>query len=95
MCVGIPGQIVDFDTAHPDLAMVDVAGVARPINLGLLKAEALRVGDWIVIHMGFALEKMTSEQATEAIEVLRTLGQGAEDDPAFALHLTDAEEPPW
>jgi hydrogenase expression/formation protein HypC len=99
MCVGIPGRVVDFDTDHPDLAMVDVSGMARPINLGLLSSETIEIGDWVVIHMGFALEKMTAEEASEAIDVLRTLGQGDEGDPAFAdLAFSDPgaeSEPPW
>ncbi len=94
MCLGVPGQIVDLDTDHPDLAMVEVSGVARPINLGLLTSETLEVGDWIMIHMGFALERMTAEEATEAVDVLRNLGQGEEDDLMFTHPLAEAE-PPW
>lgn len=94
MCLGIPGRIVDFDTDHPDLALVDVSGMARPINLGLLSPQALKIGDWVVIHMGFALERMTEEEATEAVDVLRTLGQGDENDFAFSDPLAETE-PPW
>jgi hydrogenase expression/formation protein HypC len=94
MCLGIPGRIVDFDTDHPDLALVDVSGVARPINLGLLSPQTLEIGDWVVIHMGFALERMTEEEASEAVDVLRTLGQGDEDDLAFSDPFAETE-PPW
>ena len=94
MCLGIPGRIVDFDTDHPDLALVDVSGVARPINLGLLSPPTPEIGDWVVIHMGFALERMTEEEATEAIAVLRTLGPGDETDLAFSDPLAETG-PPW
>ena len=94
MCLGIPGRIVDLDTDHPDLAMVDVSGVARPINLGLLSGETIEIGDWVMIHMGFALEKMTEEEASDAVEVLQTLGQGNEDDFAFSDPGAE-QEPPW
>jgi len=94
MCLGIPGRIVDFDTDHPDLALVDVSGVARPINLGLLSPQNLEIGDWVVIHMGFALERMTEEEATEAVEILRTLGPGDETDDALSDPFAETE-PPW
>jgi len=104
VCLGIPGRVVDFDTDHPDLAMVDVSGKARPINLGLLSSEKVEIGDWVVIHMGFALEKMTEEEARDALEVLQALGQGNDDDPAFSdpslsnwafADPGGQPEPPW
>ena len=98
MCLGIPGRIVDLETDHPDLAIVDVSGMARPINLGLL-SSAVEVGDWVMIHMGFALEKMTEEEASDALEVLQTLGQGNKDDPIFSdLIFSESgpePDPPW
>lgn len=67
MCLGIPGRVVRFD---PDTGMadVDVAGVVRAINLALLDGP-WAPGDYILIHSGFALERMTAEQAREAMSV--------------------------
>ena len=71
MCLGIPGRIVDVPADRPDLARVDVQGVVRDIHLGLLADDPPGVGDWIVIHLGFALEKMTEAEAMDALGFFR------------------------
>ena len=76
MCLGIPAQLVAGDTGHPDLAMVDMAGVSRPINIGLLD-ERPGLGDWVLVHMGFALQTMTAQEARDALDAL-----GAEREAA-------------
>ena len=58
MCLGIPGEVVEVLDDQPDLAKVDVSGVRRAINIGLLEGEELRPGDWVLIHVGFALSKI-------------------------------------
>ena len=55
MCLGIPGQIKVFSDVHEHLARVDVSGVTRVVNIGLLEDEHLKVGDWVLIHVGFAM----------------------------------------
>ena len=55
MCLGIPGEIVEILADREDLAMVSVEGVKRVVNVGLLEDETLVAGDWILIHVGFAL----------------------------------------
>jgi hydrogenase expression/formation protein HypC len=67
MCLGIPGRIVSAEPGN-DLAQVDVAGVVREINLALLDGPFLP-GEYILIHSGFALERMTEAQAREALSV--------------------------
>jgi hydrogenase expression/formation protein HypC len=67
MCLGIPGRIVSVELGN-DLAQVDVAGVVREINLALLDGPFLP-GEYILIHSGFALERMTEAQAREALSV--------------------------
>ncbi len=67
MCLGIPGKIVAVEVGN-DLAQVDVAGVVRDINLALLDGP-FHPGDYILIHSGFALERMTPEQARDALAV--------------------------
>jgi hydrogenase expression/formation protein HypC len=80
MCLGIPAQLVQGDTGHPDLAMAEVGGVRRAVNIGLLD-EPPHPGDWVLVHMGFALQTMTPDEAAEALAAL-----GAEreaEDEAF------------
>ena len=69
MCLGIPAQLVEGGTGHPDLAMADMGGVHRVINMGLLE-EPLQVGDWVLVHMGFALQAMTADEARDALAAL-------------------------
>jgi hydrogenase expression/formation protein HypC len=69
MCLGIPAQLADGETGHPDLATVDMGGVRRVINVGLLD-EPPRPGDWVLVHMGFALSAMTPDEAREALAAL-------------------------
>lgn len=80
MCLGIPGEIVEILADRPDLAMVDVSGVQRAINVGLLEGETLTPGDWILIHVGFALSKIDEAEAKAALEFLESIGQAYEDE---------------
>jgi hydrogenase expression/formation protein HypC len=66
MCLGIPGRVVEV--LNSDVALVDVAGVVREINLALLDGPFV-AGDYILIHSGFALERMTAEEAADALDV--------------------------
>ena len=69
MCLGIPARLVAGDTGHPDLVMVDMGGVSRAVNIGLLD-DRPRPGDWVLVHMGFALSAMTPEEARDALDAL-------------------------
>ena len=75
MCLGIPGEVVELYSDRKDLAKVDVSGVKRAINVGLLEGETLQPGDWILIHVGFALSKIDEEEAKAALEFLEGIGQ--------------------
>ena len=66
MCLGIAGKIVSIDAAQPDLARVDVQGTTREVNLVML-AGTVVPGDWVLIHLGFAIERLTAEQAATSI----------------------------
>src|SRR6266700_3756573 len=77
MCLGIPAQLVAGDTGHPDLAMVDMGGVSRAVNIGLLD-ERPGPGEWILVHMGFALSTMTAQEAQDAMEALGAERQAAD-----------------
>ena len=69
MCLGIPAQLVAGETGHADLVMAEVGGVPRTVNVGLLD-ERPRPGDWILVHMGFALNVMTPAEAADALAAL-------------------------
>lgn len=69
MCLGIPARLVDGDAGHPDLAIVEVGGVPRPINLALLETRP-GAGNWVLVHMGFALQAMTEAEAADALAAL-------------------------
>lgn len=80
MCLGIPGQIVELRGEHEHLAKVDVAGVRRNINIGLLEDEKLGLGDWVLIHVGFAMSKIDEGEASRAMEGLQLMGQAYDDE---------------
>ena len=75
MCLAIPGQIVEIHLDQPALARVDVAGVRRNVNIGLLEDGAIAPGDWILIHVGFALSKIGEAEAREQLRMLRAMGE--------------------
>jgi hydrogenase expression/formation protein HypC len=88
MCLGIPGEIVEVMGGHDDLAKVDVAGVRRAINVGLLGAGEIRVGDWVLVHVGFAMSKIDEAEAAATLALLTGLGQ-AYTDELIALAESD------
>jgi hydrogenase expression/formation protein HypC len=83
MCLAIPGQVIEIVDEANRLAKVDVAGVRRNVNIGLLDAEdgGAQPGDWVLIHVGFALSKVDEEEAHATLELLR--GMGSEFDSAI------------
>jgi hydrogenase expression/formation protein HypC len=81
VCLAIPGRIVEFLPGNDDqLALVDVVGVKRKINIGLMEDEELNVGDYILIHVGFAMSKINESEAAEALSMLEMMGQSFEDE---------------
>ena len=82
MCLGIPGEVVEFMPDQADLAKVNVSGVRRVINVGLLAGEDLKRGDWVLIHVGFALSKIDEAEASAALEFLEGIGQAYADELA-------------
>ncbi|MDQ3152337.1 MAG: HypC/HybG/HupF family hydrogenase formation chaperone [Actinomycetota bacterium] len=85
MCLGIPGEVVEILVDRPDLAMVDVSGVKRAINIGLLDKGEVGPGDWVLIHVGFAMSKIDEEEAKAAMEFLEGIGQAYEEEMAALL----------
>jgi hydrogenase expression/formation protein HypC len=70
VCIGVPARILSVGEDHPDLARVDYGGVEQTIHIGLLDVP-VQPGDWILVHMGFALSTMTAQQAADALDVFR------------------------
>lgn len=71
MCLGLPARVSAIDDGRPGVAWVDVDTVRRQIDLGLLADDPPGVGDWVVIHLGYALERLTEAEALETIDLLR------------------------
>jgi hydrogenase expression/formation protein HypC len=79
MCLGIPGQIVQIDDAARKLATVAVAGVRRQINIACIvdvdhPAHSC-VGDWVLVHVGFAMSRIDEDQAAQTLRILAELGE--------------------
>ncbi|WP_029722128.1 HypC/HybG/HupF family hydrogenase formation chaperone [Saccharopolyspora rectivirgula] len=79
MCLAIPGEIVEVSSDRDDIAKVDVSGVRRNINIGLL-GEPPAVGEWGLIHVGFALSKIDEEEAKAVLDFLSNVGQAYDDE---------------
>lgn len=79
MCLGIPGCIVSIDNADDLVATVDVSGVRRQINISCIVDEAHPVescvGDWVLVHVGFAMSRINEDEAAETLRLLRELGE--------------------
>jgi hydrogenase expression/formation protein HypC len=80
VCLGIPGQIIELVDANDQLARADVSGVTRVINVGLLDEDQARPGDWVLIHVGFAMSKIDEREAELAMASLKLMGQAYEDE---------------
>jgi hydrogenase expression/formation protein HypC len=70
MCLGIPGRVVDLPADRPEIARVEVDGRLRDVNVMLLEDAAPQPGDWVLIHLGFALQTMTEAEAAETLSLL-------------------------
>lgn len=82
MCLAIPGQIVEVVDAENRLATVEVTGVRRTVNIGLLDVEgaAAGPGDWVLIHVGFALSKIDEREAADTLKLLAEMGAEYEQE---------------
>jgi hydrogenase expression/formation protein HypC len=89
MCLGIPGQIIAITDAQNSLGMVDVSGVRREINLvcviddehGIEKC----VGDWVLVHVGFAMSRIDAEEAARTLKILEELGEMQQELEAMSF----------
>jgi hydrogenase expression/formation protein HypC len=82
MCLAIPGQILEIVDEENRLARVDVAGVRRNVNVGLLDGEAggIEPGDWVLIHVGFAISRVDEKEAAATRSLLEGMGANYEQE---------------
>ena len=82
MCLAIPGEVLEVDDEANRLAKVDVAGVRRNVNIGLLDegGEGVGPGDWVLIHVGFAISKVDEEEALATRRLLEGMGADYEQE---------------
>lgn len=88
MCLGIPGQVVALSDPQNQLAIVDIGGVRRPVNMAcIVDADhplEQCLGDWVLVHVGFALNRLDPEEAAATLALINALALG-EEDPNHAL----------
>ncbi len=80
MCLGIPGQIVELVDEANDIAKVEVSGVRRNVSVALVRPDGIGPGDWVLVHVGFAMSKIDEEEAQETLRLLRALGDAYEEE---------------
>ena len=82
MCLGIPGQLVEIVDEKEHRGIADVDGVRREINIGLVLGEAggIKVGDWVLIHVGFAMSRIDEEEAQKTLDFLKLMGSVYDDE---------------
>jgi hydrogenase expression/formation protein HypC len=81
MCLAIPGEVIEVGVGRPELAKVEVSGVRRTVNVALL-AQPPAPGEWVLIHVGFALSVIDEAEARATLDLLEDLGQAYEDELA-------------
>jgi hydrogenase expression/formation protein HypC len=75
VCLAIPGKIVQFQDEFRHFATIEVSGVRRQVNMDLLSQEELKPGDWVLIHVGFAMSKIDEQEAHEQLKFMNMLGE--------------------
>jgi len=90
MCLGIPGQIIDIVDDANSIAKVEVSGLKRNVNVALVRPEGIRPGDWVLIHVGFAMSKIDEVEAQETMKALNMMGDVYTDELKM-LHSSQIE----
>ena len=87
MCLAIPGRVVELVDEANRIAKVEVGGVRRNVNLGLLADVQIQLGDYVLIHVGFAMSKIDEREATETLRLLQELGSYETEIEQFSSSL--------
>ena len=80
MCLGIPGRVIEFVDDTNQIAKIDVNGVRRNVNVGLVLPDGLKEGDWVLVHVGFALSIIDEQEAEDTLNFLKGLGEAYEEE---------------
>jgi hydrogenase expression/formation protein HypC len=80
MCLGIPGQVVELTDQDAFLAKVDVNGIKRTISVRLLAGTGLAAGDWVLVHVGFAMARIDAREAEQTLAAVQRMGQAYTDE---------------
>ncbi|WP_069804201.1 HypC/HybG/HupF family hydrogenase formation chaperone [Thermogemmatispora onikobensis] len=80
MCLGIPGQVLEIVDEANSIARVDVSGVKRNVSVALVRSEGIAPGDWVLIHVGFAMSKIDEVEAQETLKALQLMGDVYTDE---------------
>ena len=80
MCLGIPGRVVEIVDEQFDIAKVEVSGVKRNISIALVRPDGIIPGDWVLVHVGFAMSKIDETEAQETLKALKLLGDPFSDE---------------
>jgi hydrogenase expression/formation protein HypC len=75
MCLAIPAKVVELFPGEFTQALVEVVGVRRHVDLGLLVDDLPKVGEWVLVHVGFAMSKISEDEALDQLRVLTMLGE--------------------
>jgi len=89
MCLGIPGEVVEIVDPMEYLAKVDVSGVQRTISIKLLADEGIEPGDWVLVHVGFAMSKIDEVEAQQTLDQIKRLGGTVFKDELDAFKETE------
>ena len=92
MCVGIPAQVVEILAAEKKAAIVEVEGVRREVSIVIVLDEGVKVGDWVLLHVGFAMSIIDEEEAEAQLDFMRILGSVYDEEvEAFSTDIPSAE----
>lgn len=91
MCLGIPGRIVDVSDTNARLAIVEVGGVRRPINISFIATDGRDpqsyIGEWVLVHVGFAMSRIDEAEAARTLALLHELGEAQAEIEAIRLSV--------
>ncbi len=91
MCLAIPAKIVELFPGEDTRALIEVVGVRRYIDTGLLQDDPPKTGDWVLVHVGFAMSKISEEQALDQLKTLAMMGEheaAVEEVQGYGLNET-------
>ncbi|XCB28927.1 HypC/HybG/HupF family hydrogenase formation chaperone [Arcanobacterium hippocoleae] len=86
MCLGVPAQVVELaDASSEQIVKVNISGVHRDVSIDLLDADELNLGDWVLVHVGFALSKIDAQEAAITLDQIKKLGGNTFEDELDAF----------